>query len=108
MILKNNVFVTQIQLDNGTEMEFVDKAWYALNIHKVYPDEKIGIDAFLDWARDLTWIKENRIIIIVKGLVNSETMETIEFLNEFWEKEFYELDGDPEHEKKVDFIIIEN
>ena len=107
MILKNNVFVTQIQLDNGTEIEFADKAWYALNIHKIYPDEQIGIDAFLDWARDLTWIKENHIIIIVKGNITDEITKLIEFIDESWENR-QQKSTKVCYRKKVDFIIVEN
>ena len=104
MILEN-VFFTEINMEIGTEWEFIQKGWYALNVHKVYPDEKIGPDAFLDWARDLTWIEEKRVIVLVRGPIDDEAKEIIEFLNEKW-KEKYRTITKECYKKQVDFILV--
>lgn len=103
MILEN-VFFTEIELENGSEKEFIEKAWYALNVHTKYPNEEISADAFLDWARDLRWIKEKNVVILIKGSIDEETRETIEFLNEEWEED-WKTSNKEEYKKKVDFII---
>ena len=107
MILKD-VFYTEIELEKGDFNEFVDKGWYALNMHIAYPDEEIGGNGFLDWARDLCWIEQKHVVIVIKGKVNDDTLKEIEFLDDFWERRFYELGTDLEEEKQVDFIIVNN
>ena len=85
MILEN-VFFTEIELENGSEKEFIEKGWYALNVHMSYPNEKISADAFLDWARDLFWIKQNHIVIVVKGILSDDVKEIIDCISEFWDR----------------------
>lgn len=104
MILEN-VFFTEIELENGSEKEFIEKGWYALNIHTKYPNEEISADAFLDCTRDLSWIEEKHIVILVKGSIDEETRETIEFLNEECEEE-WKTSKKEDYKKKVDFIIV--
>lgn len=104
MILEN-VFFAEIELENGSEKEFIEKGWYALNVHTQYPNEKISADAFLDWARDLSWIEEKHIVILVKGSADEEARETIEFLNEEWEEDWKNSKKE-EYKKKVDFILV--
>lgn len=105
MILAN-IYYREIQLEHGTEDEFINKCWYAMNMHKIYPNEKIGADAFLDWARDLNWINQSHIIIAIKGKIHVDTRETLELLNEHWEKRL-KAAKDSDDRKKVDFIIVE-
>ena len=104
MILEN-VFFTEIELENGGLDEFVEKGWYALNVHLEYPEEEVGNNAFLDWARDLSWIEEKHIVILVKGSVGEEARETIEFLNEEWEEDWKNSKKE-KYKKKVDFILL--
>lgn len=96
MMLKNT-YAKTIQMVNGTEKEFVEKCWHALNMHVVYPAEEISEDAFLDWARDLCWIKQSHIVISIEGKIQQETKETIDFLNTYWKKK----------EKQVEFIFVD-
>lgn len=101
MILEN-AFVANIELKKGDINEFVDKAWKALKIDEAYPKEKIGNNAFLDWAKDLFWIKEKEVVVIIKGNIRKDARKIIELLNEYWE-EYY----NPDEEKNVSFIITE-
>ena len=104
MILEN-VFFTEIELENRDLDEFVEKGWYALNVHTEYPEEKIRNNAFFDWARDLSWIQQKHIVILVKGLIDQKTREIIEFLNDEWEEDWKNSKKE-EYKKKVDFILL--
>ena len=99
MIIEN-AFIAEIQLENGDINDFVDKAWKALNIDKAYPEEKIGNNAFMDWAKDLYWIKEKEIIVIIKGKIQDDAKRIIEVLDKYWDAIY-----DSEEEKNVSFII---
>lgn len=96
MILEN-VFLKEIQLKIGDVDEFIEKCWYALNIDKEYPEEEIGNNAFRDWARDLDWIEQEVIIIIIKGNLQDSVRRTIGMINNYWESN---------KSKRVDFIIV--
>ncbi len=104
MIIEN-VFYAEIQLKNGDLDEFAEQGWYALKVNEEYPEEEIGNNAFLDWARDLTWIEEKHIVVVVKGSMKEETHEIIEFLNRHWANNFQNSKKE-EYKKQVDFIVV--
>lgn len=104
MIIEN-VFCAEIQLKNGDLDEFVEQGWYALKVNEEYPEEEIGNNAFLDWARDLTWIEEKHIVIVVKGKINERTQNAISLLDRHWANNFQNSNKE-EYKKQVDFIIV--
>ena len=104
MILEN-VFFTEIELEKGNLDEFVEKGWYALNVHTEYPEEEVGNNAFLDWARDLFWIKQNHIVIVVKGNITDDVKEIIDCISEFWDRNLATSNKE-DYKKKVDFILL--
>jgi len=104
MILEN-VFFTEIELQKGNLDEFVEKGWIALKVNEAYPEEEIGNDAFLDWARDLFWIKQNHIVIVVKGNITDDVKEIIDCISEFWDRNL-STSKKEDYKKKVEFVLL--
>ena len=104
MILEN-VFFTEIELENGNLDEFVEKGWFALKVNEVYPEEEIGNNAFFDWARDLSWIEQKHIVIVVKGILSDDVKEIIDCISEFWDRHLA-TSKKVDYQKKVEFILV--
>lgn len=99
----DDTFVVNVRLEIGSEDEFFKKAWEALKIGEIYPNEEVSADAFLDWARDLHWIDAPNIVVNIYGNPDAETIGTIEFLNEEW-KNMFENSTKTVYKKNVRFI----
>lgn len=86
MVLKN-VYFREINMKNGTWEEFKNELGPALDMlgHVVEDSyDKMNISAFLDWAKDLCWIKEDNIIIKVNGPVCELVEDVMNEISKFW------------------------
>jgi len=105
---KDNYYIVEIDGKDINEKEdFFKIMWEKFKLPMYENQTRFSWDSYLDWMRDLTWIKEDKIVLIIynyNNFMNKEQNIKREIIDDyescilpFWEKDVKKIvvDGKP-------------